>query len=423
MTPLSQRDAALLWHPFTQHQTTQAPISIVRAEGAYLYDENGKAYLDLISSWWTNLHGHSHPYLAKAIYEQAQKLEHVMFAKFTHEPAVLLCEKLHALLPTALCRFFYSDNGSTAIETALKMAYQYWHNQGTPLRKRFLSFEGGYHGDTFGAMSVGAESHYHDPFRSFFFETDFIPYPDTFEGDANIEEKEFQALSKLDTLLSEKGTQIAAFLMEPMIQGASGMRMARASFLQQVIDKVRAHGILVIFDEVMTGFGRTGPLFALEHVDRTPDFLCLSKGLTGGFLPLALTISTQKVFEAFLSDEKAKALLHGHTYTANPLGCAVALASLELLLSPECTEARKAIELTHKQGLQELLNHLPAIQMPRVLGTIAAFNYPTNETTKNHLLNKGLLIRPLGDCVYLLPPYCIEQSHLLESYKEILTIL
>ena len=417
MKNLSQRDEAILWHPFTQHQTTLPPIPIVRGEGAYLYDDKGKAYLDLISSWWANLHGHSHPQLAKALYDQALRLEHVMFAKFTHEPAVVLCEKLQTLLPGALSRFFFSDNGSTAIETALKMAYQYWHNQGQNHRTRFISFEGGYHGDTFGAMSVGAQSQFHDPFRSFFFEVSFIPYPDTFALDEHIEAKEAKALHALQTCLESVGHETAAFILEPLVQGASGMRFCRPSFLQKVIDKVRAYGILVIFDEVMTGFGRTGPLFALEIVDRIPDFLCLSKGLTGGFLPLALTITQEKIYEAFLSEEKSKALLHGHTYTANPLGCAVAIESLDLLISDACTQARQKIETIHQNGLSYLSQKNASIQMPRVLGTIAAFQLKHTEADRNGLLEAGLLIRPLGDCVYLLPPYCIKTEDLEQCYE------
>lgn len=298
---LSERDRKCIWHPFTQERTAPLPIAIEKAVGSYLYDEKGAAYLDLISSWWVNLHGHGHPDIAKAIYDQARQLEHVIFARFTHEPAVSLCEKLQALLPQKLSRFFFSDNGSTAVEVALKMACQYWSNKGFPEKTLFLSFEGGYHGDTFGSMSVGTSA-FHRPFSKLCFPTLTLPFPATWEGDQEVEAKENHALNVLEDLLKTNGSQISALILEPLIQGVSGMRVCTPEFMKKVVDRVRAAGILVIFDEVMTGFGRTGTHFALEQTKVVPDFLCLSKGLTGGFLPLALTVTTEDVYEAFLSD-------------------------------------------------------------------------------------------------------------------------
>ncbi len=417
---LSTRDRRLIWHPFTQEQTASIPIAVKRGFGAYLYDENDKAYLDLISSWWVNLHGHSNEFIANAIYQQAQKLEHVIFAGFTHEPAVTLCEKLQALLPKKLGRFFFSDNGSTAVEAALKMAYQYWYNKGETQRTVFLSLAGGYHGDTFGAMSVGASSGFHDPFQSLFFSTETIPYPYTWQGDESALLKEEQALAELEEKLHFKGNNIAALILEPLMQGASGMRMCSANFIEKVVGLARSYGVLVIFDEVMTGFYRTGKLFAFEHTKVVPDFLCLSKGLTGGFLPLALTITSEEVYEAFLSPHFSKAFAHGHSYTANPLGCAAAIASLELLMSDNTIEAIKTINKAHQVGMENL-RVLPRVQKLRTIGTIAAFDleFPLEKIKeiKEQLLQEGLLIRPLGKSVYLLPPYCTSYNELIRTYE------
>ncbi len=418
---LISRDNTLIWHPFTQHHTAAEVIPIARGEGAYIYDETGKAYLDLISSWWVNLHGHSHPAIAQSIYEQAKKLEHVIFAGFTHEPAVTLCENLQTILPDTLNRFFFSDNGSTAVEVALKMAYQYWRNQGKEKKTSFLSFDGAYHGDTFGAMSVGKKSGFHTAFDDLLFHVLTIPYPETWQDDHCLLEKEAHALSALDRHLEESAETIAAFIAEPLVQGASGMRMCRPEFLRQVIDKVRAHGVLVIFDEIMTGFGRTGTTFALEHVDRTPDFLCISKGITGGFLPLALTITTDTVYQAFLSDSWDKAFAHGHSYTANPLACAAAITSLDLLRAPECQKAIAAIAKAQTQGLETL----KGVSRIRQQGTIAAFDLaePATPALRQQFLNQGLLIRPLGKTVYLLPPYCVSPAEIEKAFSIIMDIV
>ncbi len=420
---LSERDKKIMWHPFTQEKTAALPIAVKSAKGCYIYDENDNAYLDLISSWWVNLHGHGHPGIAQAIYQQALKLEHVLFAGFTHKPAVELCERLKAQLPEDLSRFFFSDNGSTSIEIALKMAYQYWFNQGITEKKIFLSFEGDYHGDTFGAMSVGAQSGFYEPFKTFLFSVLTFPFPETWQGDATYEEKEKQALTILEQHLDQHGDQIAALVVEPLVQGASGMRMCRPEFLKKVIECVQAHGILVIFDEVMTGFGRTGSLFAFEQVGIIPDFLCVSKGLTGGFLPLALTITSEKIYEAFLGDHFSKAFAHGHTYTANPLGCAAACASLTLTLDDKTQLALKTIHECHQNGLSYLSKQGSFIKY-RSRGTIAAFDLPQAtpeymQSLKKHFLSEGLLIRPIGKTIYLLPPYTITSSELERTYERI----
>ncbi len=419
---LQERDASLLWHPFTQHQTTTAPIPISRGLGAYLFDAEGKSYLDLISSWWTNIHGHAHPAIAEAISQQAHQLEHVLFASFTHEPAIQLCEQLQKHLPHSLSKFFFSDNGSTAVETALKMAYQYHWNLGDLDRHVFLCFEGGYHGDTFGAMSVGASSGFHNPFLPLFFKTQQIAYPDTWSGDTAIEDKESIAFQEAERYLEQHHLKIAGFILEPLVQGASGMRLCRPEYLNKLCALIRQYNILIIFDEVMTGFYRTGSFFAFEQLNCVPDILCLSKGLSGGFLPLALTISTNKIYEAFLSETAQTALMHGHTYTANPLGCAAALASLALIEEPSLLTKLVALQQAHQQGLSLLASTHPKLSKHRLLGTLAAFSTPEPLST-DLFLKQGLLIRPLGCCVYLMPPYCIEPEELKKAYETMAHLL
>jgi len=426
---LSQRDKAIIWHPLTQEKTADLPIAIKKAKGSYVYDEKDKAYLDLISSWWVNIHGHAHPEIAKAIYEQAMNLEHVIFAGFTHEPAVQICELLKTLLPESLTRFFFSDNGSTSVEIALKMAYQYWFNQGNEERKLFLSFEGDYHGDTLGAMSVGAESGFHDPFRNLFFEVLNIPFPATWDNDEWVEKKEESALAVLDEYLEKHGSRIAALITEPLVQGAKGMRMCRPEFLRKVVERVRHYHILVIYDEVMTGFGRTGTTFAMDQIGVYPDFICLSKGITGGFLPLALTVTTQKVYEAFLSDHWHQAFAHSHSYTANPIACAAAIASFKLLSKPETQSAMAAIQQTHIENLSCLKNTCKNIQCSRVQGTIAAFevegqyDFNLNQALKSRFLSEGLLLRPLSNTIYLIPPYSTTSLELDAAYAKIASVL
>jgi adenosylmethionine-8-amino-7-oxononanoate aminotransferase len=427
----TERDRQLIWHPLTQHQIHPESLFIQSGQGAYLSDETGKTYLDLISSWWVNLHGHGHPKIAQAIYEQAQQLEQVIFAGFTHEPAIKLCEQLQTILSPSLKRFFFSDNGSTAVEVALKMAYQYWRNQGNDKRTLFLSFEGDYHGDTFGAMSVGKESGYYEPFRPLLFDVKWIPFPETWPNDPDQSLKEDQAFQALELILHSYSSQIAAWITEPLVQGASGMRFARPAFFQKVYDRLKQEDIVIIFDEVMTGFGRTGSLFAWEQIERIPDILCLSKGLTGGFLPLALTITQEPIYEAFLDDQISRAFLHSHSYTANPIGCAAALASLELLLKPECSHQRTQIHKTHQKGLQNLQESLPGFFAHRALGTLAAFNRiprPQNDRSWGLSLRKtfaeqGLLLRPLGDVIYLMPPYCLSTSELEAAYATLQRVL
>ena len=419
-------DKRHIWHPFTQAQTAPDPIPIVRGKGATLYGADGREYLDLISSWWVNNHGHAHPDIAQAIAAQAQKLEHVIFAGFTHEPAVTLAEKLTAILPGDLSRVFYSDNGSTAVEVALKLAVQYWQNKGEK-RNRFLAFDGAYHGDTVGAMSVGQSSGFFDAWRDLLFDVETIPFPATWQDDSDCEVKEQKSLASLEYFLNAHGHETCAMIMEPLVQGAGGMRMCRPEFLRTFVEKLQSAGVLVIFDEVMTGFGRTGDLFACAKTNVTPDIICLSKGLTGGFLPLAATVCRDEVYEAFLDDSFDKAFTHGHSFSANPLGCAAALASMDILLSPE-TEARiGAITNLHQDRLAGLAS-LISLEHPRQTGTIAAIDVKAVDSgysasvgprLKAYFLEQGLLIRPLGNVMYVLPPYCISDDELHRAYDAI----
>lgn len=423
MSDLTALDRRHVWHPFTQAATAPEPPLIRSAKGTVLVDDGGTEILDMISSWWVTLHGHAHPKIADAVAEQARTLEHVIFAGYTHEPAIRLAERLTAVLPKGLDRVFFSDNGSTAVEVAMKAAFQAWRNSGATDRTRFLAFEGGYHGDTVGAMSAGVSSRFFDAWSEMLFPVDVLPVPATWLDDADVETREAEALAALDRHLDAHGAQTAAAIVEPLVQGASGMRMHRPEFLRAAVDRLKAHGIHVIADEVMTGFGRTGALFASLKAGIEPDFICLSKGLTGGFLPMSLTVTTDAIHDAFLDESIGKAFLHGHSFTANPLGCAAALASLDLLLDPACATRRAAIEASHRALLGDLSAH-PLVARPRVTGTVMAFDVEAGDAgyasavgpkLKQSFTRDGLLIRPLGNVVYLLPPFCVTDAELARA--------
>lgn len=421
---LQALDAAHVWHPFTQAQTAPAPVQIVRGEGPYLYTSGGETLLDMVSSWWVNLHGHAHPAIAEAIAAQARTLEHVIFAGYTHAPAVELAARLAGVLPPGLSRIFYSDNGSTATEVALKVALQAHHNRGEPRRKRVVAFTGGYHGDTFGAMSAGRSSGFYAPFADKLFEVDFVPYPATWHGDLDPAAREAAALTTLESVL---GDHTAAVILEPLVQGAGGMNMVRPEFVDAVTRRVRETGGLVIFDEVMTGFGRTGQLWAASHLSESPDLMCLSKGITGGFLPLGVTAASERIYQAFAGDSFAQAFAHGHSYTANPLTCAAALASLSLTLSPETAAHWTRIGTAHAQAAAELLAH-PHLERVRQCGTILAAEirgageYGGNVSLelRQFFAERGLLMRPLGNVIYLMPPYVMPDDGLRRAYAAML---
>jgi adenosylmethionine-8-amino-7-oxononanoate aminotransferase len=405
-----------LWHPFTQVATAAPPLRVVAAEGAWLRLADGRRLIDGISSWWVTLHGHAEPSIAAAIAAQARTLEQVGFSDFSHPPAEQLGDRLSAL--SGLERLFFSDNGSTAVEVALKMAWQWWLNRGSP-RQRLIAFDGAYHGDTCGAMALGARGLFSAPFEPLLFDVARVPWPATFWGDERVEERERQALSVLEQLLE---VPTAAVILEPLVQGAGGMAMVRPEFLRQVERRLRQAGALLIADEVLMGFGRSGSLFASHHAGIQPDLMALSKGLTGGFLPMGVTLASERIHAGFIGPDPELTLYHGHSYTANPLGCAAALASLDLL---EAQPHRyQTLEARHQPRL-EALSHHPAVRRPRLLGGIAAFDlavhqpgylHPAGQQLKELLLNKGVFLRPLGDVVYLMPPLCLSDAELDQCY-------
>ncbi|MBE9212047.1 adenosylmethionine--8-amino-7-oxononanoate transaminase [Plectonema cf. radiosum LEGE 06105] len=418
-----------IWYPFTQAKISPPPLKVISARGIWLELEDGRKIMDCISSWWVNLHGHSHPKIAEAIYRQAIELEQVIFAGFTHQPAEKLAQELVKKLPDGLSRVFYSDNGSTAVEVALKMVYQYWVNQNQQ-RQKFIAFQGAYHGDTFGAMSVGSRSLFSQVFSDMLFEVDFLPFPETYIGDTSIEEREEAVLTLFKEKLTQNPQEYAGIIIEPLVQGAGGMRMCRVEFLQKLQQVVKQFDTLLIFDEVMTGFGRTGEWFACLKSQVTPDVICLSKGITGGFLPLSVTVCSDKIYDTFYSDDPIKTLYHGHSYTANPLGCAAALASWELM--NENQVVFNSMEAKHLQYL-EVLHGNSKVEKLRVTGTIAAMEIVNTQESgylnqvgleiREKALEKGLLLRPLGNVLYIMPPYCITDEELSEVYDSILSIL
>ena len=414
-----------IWKPFTILKGAQEPVKVIEGEGIWLTLEDGRRIIDCISSWWVNLHGHSHPKIAEAIYQQAQKLEHVIFANFSHEPAEKLASGLAERLPGKLNRVFFSDNGSTAVEVALKIAWQYWKNRNMD-RKKFIAFEGAYHGDTLGAMSAGDRSVFTSVFSELMFEVEFVPYPETWTGDESITQREDAIINQLEEKLSNHPDEYAGIIIEPLVQGAGGMRMCREEFLQKLHWVNRQFDTLLIFDEVMTGFGRTGEWFACRRAQVEPDLICLSKGITGGFMPLAVTVCSDEIYDAFHSEDPMHTLWHGHSYTANPLGCAAANASLELMDDHE--ESFQNIEQIHQREL-ELLAGLDRIEKTRVTGTVAAFTLKTDnedgylnrvaDDIKKKCIDYELLIRPLGNVVYLMPPYCITPEELEFVYERL----
>ncbi len=411
---LAERDLAVIWHPYTQMQTALPPIPIVRGEGAYLFDENGNKYIDAISSWWVNLHGHAHPYIAKKVAEQLKTLEHAIFAGFTHPAAIELAERLVKLLPENQKKIFYSDNGSTAVEVALKMCFQYWSNKGQE-RKKVIALKNAYHGDTFGAMAVSARSAFTAPFEKLLFDVEYIDLP----SEANI--------SNLKSQISNLKSEACAFIFEPLVQGSGGMLMYEANHLNELIAVCKAHRIFTIADEVMTGFGRTGKYFASDHLNQQPDIMCFSKGLTGGTMALGITSCTDQIYEAFLSEDKLKTLFHGHSFTANPVACSAALASLDILLEKETLENIERIVKQH-QSFKERINDHPKLKAIRQTGTILALEWQVNGNSSyfsnlrdnlyNFFINQRIILRPLGNILYILPPYCISNEDLAYIYSK-----
>ncbi len=412
-------------------KTAGQPLSVKRGHGSFLELDDGRQIIDCISSWWVTIHGHGNERIADAIHKQALELEQVIFAGFTHAPAQDLTALLLKQLPDHFNRIFFSDNGSTAVEVALKMSFQYWRNLGKPQRKRFIGFAGGYHGDTLGAMSAGGSSGFWDSFRPLMFEIDTIPFPATYDGDAVREQKEAESLTAVASLLSANPDMYAAAIIEPLVQGAAGMKMCSEEYLRKLETLLRASGTLVIFDEVMTGFGRTGEWFACRKAGTRPDIICLSKGITGGFLPLAVTICSEAIYQAFYSDDLEKALFHSHSYTGNPIACAAAVASMNLLSETE--DRFLSMESVHRQLAKQYLFDIPGAGCFRHCGTIFAFDVTVEgkpgyfnknvPELRRKFLDAGLLIRPLGSTVYLMPPYCTDADTMELVYSKVRKVL
>lgn len=408
-----------IWYPFSSMKGGYPVKKVVRAAGEYLYLQDGTRLIDGISSWWVNIHGHSHPELAEAIYRQAQNLEHVIFAGFTHEPAETLAEKLCALLPNGTEKIFFSDNGSTAVEVAIKMGVQMLHNRGAD-KIRIIALEGAYHGDTFGAMAVGARDAFTSPFQPLLFDVDFLPFPDLMH--------EEEALQRLETLLQDQIPSL--FIYEPLVQGASGMRMYRSEWLEKALQCCQGYDCLSIADEVFTGFGRTGKLFASSFIPSQPDLICLSKAVTGGILPLGITAANKQVVSAFEDQPFASAFLHGHSFTANPIVVAAANKSIEILERPDTVQ--QLASLCQKQtAFQNNLLEKGMGEEPRTLGTLLAvdaaggegkgyFNSLRDEIYQ-HFLSNQVLLRPLGRTIYTVPPYSITEEALDQIHQAILT--
>jgi adenosylmethionine-8-amino-7-oxononanoate aminotransferase len=410
---LIEKDRKYIWHPFTQQKNMASPIAVVKGEGTLLFDEQGNSYIDAISSWWVNLHGHGNAYIAEKLYQQALQLEQVIFAGFTHRPAVELAQRLLPLLPGSFAKVFYSDNGSTSTEVALKMSIQYWWNQGQTQRTKILAFKDSYHGDTFGAMSVSDRSVFTMAFHNLLFEVVFIDTPSLDNAEA------------LKATVQQHADEIAAFIYEPLVQGAGGLKMYSAASMDELLAFVKQQGIICIADEVMTGFGRTGKLFAGEYLQQKADIICLSKGLTGGTMALGVTACVDKIYEAFVNDDKYKTFFHGHSFTANPLACTAALASLDLLQKEACLAQIDWISNNNRQ-FAESLKHKTGIKNVRVLGTLLAFEIDKGKTeylnnisglVTEFSLQAGVYLRPLGNTVYIMPPYCITLGELAKVYN------
>ena len=414
---LSQKDKLYNWHPYTQHKTVGLLPAIVKGKDALLWDENGKEYIDAIASWWVNPFGHSNQVIADAIYKQLTILEHVLFGGFTHNVAVELAEKLLSILPDNQKKIFYSDNGSTAVEVAIKVALQYNYNKGIK-KTKIIAFEDAFHGDTFGAMAASGISFFTEAFKGSLLEVTRIPVPNN--------ENKNQVLQQLENLV--KTNEYAAFIFEPLVLGAAGMVMYQPEILDQLIAICKQNNVFTIADEVMTGFGKTGKNFASDYLVEKPDMTCLSKALTGGTIPMAITTFSQEIFEGFYDDDTNKALFHGHTFTANPTGCAAALASISLLENHEMQANILRINQSHLEFERKIKNH-PKVKTTRVLGVIFALEIKTESqesyygTMRNKLYNffieNGIILRPVGNIIYILPPYIITENQLQKVYATI----
>lgn len=414
-----ERDKKHLWHPLTQHGLAPEHTVITKAKGAYLYDDKGNRYIDGIASWYTCMYGHCNPVIIDAVHQQMQTLDHVVFTGFTHPAAIELSEALVDLLPDNQEKLFFSDNGSTSVDVALKIAFQYFYNQGQK-RNKVIALENGFHGDTFGAMSASGLSVYNGAFESLFIEVERIPVPTAENLD--------QILNHLKALIATG--EVASFVYEPLVQGAAAMQMYSAEALNTVLAFLKENEVLLIADEVMTGFGKTGKAFASEYMDTLPDLICLSKALTAGMLPMAITSCSQKVYNAFLDQDITKGFFHGHTYSANPTACAAALAGIRLYKSEAIQNNIQQIIASHQSFVEQIQNK-EGVKNARQLGVIVAFELDVEMERYGNLRNqlyrfcmdRGLCARPLGNTLYLLPPYIITPTELQKAYSVLLELI
>ncbi|NAS31233.1 adenosylmethionine--8-amino-7-oxononanoate transaminase [Flavobacteriaceae bacterium R38] len=419
MSDLKERDKKYLWHPLTQHKLHPDTIAISKAKGALLYDDQGKAYIDGIASWYTCMYGHCNPYIIDKVHTQMQKLDQVVFSGFTHEPAVRLSEALIEILPDNQEKLFFSDNGSTSTEVGIKMALQYHFNQGKK-KNLIVAFEEGFHGDTFGAMSASGLSVYNGPFEDFFITVARIPVP---TGENN--EEVLIALKKL--IATEN---VAGFIFEPLVQGAAAMKIHDAQGLDRLLALCKENDVVTIADEVMTGFGKTGKNFASDHLHNKPDIICMSKALTAGLVPMAITSCSQKIYNAFYSDDITKGFFHGHTYSANPLACTAALAGIELLQSEEIQSNIQRIVSAHKAFGEKIEQH-SKVKSIRQLGVIFALDLNIKMERYGNLrdqlfdffMDRGVFLRPLGNTIYILAPFVISKEELDKVYNVITEVL
>jgi adenosylmethionine-8-amino-7-oxononanoate aminotransferase len=432
VSTLQEKDKRFLWHPYTQMQdyAERDLLLIDRAEGIFLFDQQGKRYFDTISSWWCIIHGHNHPIITEKIRSQLARLDQVLLAGTSHEGAILLAEELVRLTPPELSRVFYSDNGSTACEIAIKMSLQYWRQVGQPNRCQLVGIERGYHGDTIGTMSLGGVPEFHGPFAPLLFPSHRLPSPYCYRCPVGVKQKtcDCQCLQPFVELLAEQGERIAALIIEPLIQAAGGMIVYPAKYLQKLAGLTRKYGVHLIFDEVATGFGRTGTMFALEQAGVVPDFLCLSKGLTAGMLPMAATLTSEEVFQAFYADYGAgKTFFHGHTFSGNPLAAAAALGSLKVF-AQEQTMVGLSAKISHLQARMRRFADLPWVGDLRQIGMISAMELVRDKEAKTPYdshkrvgwpiylagLEQGLLLRPIGNVMYLWLPLSVTLTEIDE---------
>jgi len=436
-----KRDLRYIWHPYTQMKDCEKspPILIERAKGAKLYDKKGTLYYDTISSWWCNVHGHNHPVIKRAINKQLGFLEHVLFAGFTHKPAIELAQRLISISPKSLTKVFFSDNGSTSVESALKLSFQYWHNIGKKKKTKFISLDAAYHGDTIGAMSIGGVNLFSSLFSPLFFKSFKVASPYCYRCPVGKERSscDIDCIRPLESLLKNKSSEIAAMILEPLVMGAAGMIIYPKEYLRRVAALAKKYNIHLILDEVATGFGKTGKMFACQHLNIEPDFICLSKGITSGYLPLAATLTTQKIYQAFYDDyDKRKTFYHGHTYTANPISCSAAVASLALFKKERTLERVAKLCPSFHKGLEEFRD-LPIVGDVRYIGMIGALELVKDKKRKMAFgfaerigkvvyergLRSGIILRPLGNVVYFCLPLCIKEREihiiLRRAYKVI----